>query len=217
MTASILLQLLRLAEMCRRICFHMTMYLPCKIVASTFGKCTAARATMLMDGLESRKRKSICGKPRGSASENGRIWLAFARRRGAALQPANAQVARSAFTAMRRTAQLFTNCIFEARWKKGSRLHLTVMMTSMLPRVALLYLHFSVSMPPLLRMTTAAAHNSRADFMRGVDDLLGVGLLAAREMRFAMGCAHKQRLQQRTLLIPGIFTSSSTARAEGAT
>jgi hypothetical protein len=114
-------------------------------------------------------------------------------------------------------AQLFTNCIFEARWKKGSRLHLTVMMTSMLPRVALLYLHFSVSMPPLLRITTAAAHNSRADFMRGVDDLLGVGLLAAREMRFAMRCAHKQRLQQRTLLIPGIFTSSSTARAEGAT
>ena len=79
---------------------------------------------------------------------------------------------------MRRTAQLFTNCIFEARWKKGSRLHLTVMMTSMLPRVALLYLHFSVSMPPLLRITTAAAHNSRADFMRGVDDLLGVSLLA---------------------------------------
>ena len=76
------------------------------------------------------------------------------------------------------------------------------MMTSMLPRVALLYLHFSVSMPPLLRITTAAAHNSRADFMRGVDDLLGVGLLAARDMRFAMGCAHKQRLQQRTLLNP---------------
>ena len=107
--------------------------------------------------------------------------------------------------------------IHELHWKKGSRLHLTVMMTSMLPRVALLYLHFSVSMPPLLRITTAAAHNSRADFMRGVDDLLGVGLLAARDMRFAMGCAHKQRLQQRTLLIPGIFTSSSTARAEGAT
>ena len=125
--------------------------------------------------------------------------------------------ARSAFTAMRRAAQLFTNCIFEARWKKGSRLHLTVMMTSMLPRVALLYLHFSVSMPPLLRIITAAAHNSRADFMRGVDDLLGVGLLAARVMRFAMRCAHKQRLQQRTLLIPGIFTSSSTAWAGGAT
>ena len=216
MTASIMLQLLRLAEMCRRICFLLTLNPPCKIVASTLGKCSGERATMLTDGLESRKQNQFAASHAALHQKTGAFGLHL-RRRGAALQPANAQVARSAFTAMRRTAQLFTNCIFEARWKKGSRLHLTVMMTSMLPRVALLYLHFSVSMPPLLRITTAAAHNSRADFMRGVDDLLGVGLLAAREMRFAMRCAHKQRLQQRTLLIPGIFTSSSTARAEGAT
>jgi hypothetical protein len=92
------------------------------------------------------------------------------------------------------------NCIFEARWKKRSHLHLTVMMTSMLPRVALLYLQLSVSMPPLLRATTAAAHNSRADFMRSVHNLLSVSLLPRVtcdliwDARTGSGCSGTQHL-----------------------
>jgi hypothetical protein len=92
MTASILLQLLRLSEMCRRICFLLTMYLPCKFVASTFDKCSAERAAMLTDGLEiePRKQNQFAAGHAALHHKTGAYGL-HSRRRGAALQPANAQ------------------------------------------------------------------------------------------------------------------------------
>jgi hypothetical protein len=58
-----------------------------------------------------------------------------------------------------------------------------------------------------------AAHNSRADFMRRVHDALGVSLAAARDVRFGMRAQAAAAAAHNTLLMPGIFTSSSTARA----
>ena len=75
MTASILLQLLRLAEMCRRICFLLTMNPPCKIVASTFGKCSTERATMLTDGLESRKQNQFAANHAALHQKTGAFGL----------------------------------------------------------------------------------------------------------------------------------------------